>query len=635
MSIKNSKRFAEIEYGLQQYFEGSVSPVMAQVKKTLNAKQVKELADYLRSPAGIMAASNPMMVDIGWQTVRTTGEWNSKTTEDYLKMCNMKMQNDKAMQRDFAVLATEWRNAVVGEIGRAKYDALSKHIGCDMAYAYIGQRMEDLMINKLVKDNMPKSSMEYIMRKAAKQSIWGLTEELMKSPLTKEIEARGEKAYKPSRAENLAGRVAGSAVDAVSLGAFNGWASFAKFVGCDVALGYALDKAVGSTEQRKEQMMERSISKGVFGSNGNVFDGFRKQANGLEEPGSTLQTINSQLSHKIKLPTKKYKPMTWTTNSNNNPFPGFTPDTSFLNTNDKRKDPKYKDVPLIVAPGKEDAYLEEKAKHDALKVKEAERIIAEKAQETNVSVEEQNTYASSDTDTDEEQAEQSQQANENGWLRLPPSRLGHSSELDGSRCSVGWEDLLANFGLDGFGDITHNLGYILAMLPDMLVGLLTGKTKSLNMDNSMIPLASIVAGMFVKNPILKMMLIGMGGANLLNKAGHEALERKVSEGIVVNGRNGTEQGQAVYRQYADEPLSPRLENPILRGRCLIVNIDRVPCTIQLPLAVVDAYQTGALPLNTLANAILAKNEQMQAVAARQYENDREERETVSRARGIQ
>ena len=633
MSIKNSKRFAEIEYSLQQYFEGSVSPVMAQVKKTLNAKQVKELADYQRSPAGIMAASNPMMVDIGWQTVRTTGEWNSKTTEDYLKMCNVKMQNDKAMQRDFAVLAAEWRNAVVGEIGRAKYDALSKQIGCDMTYAYIGQRMEDLMINKLVKDNMPKSSMEYIMRKAAKQCIWGLTEELMKSPLTKEIEARGEKAYKPSRAEKVAGRVAGSAVDAVSLGAFNGWASFAKFVGCDVALGYALDKAVGSTEQRKEQMMERSISKGVFGSNGNVFDGFRKQASGLEEPGSTLQTINSQLSHKIKLPTKKYKPMAWTTNTkSNNPFPGFTPDTSFLNTNDKRKDPKYKDVPLIVAPGKEYAYLEEKAKHDAAKVKEAERIIAEKKQETDVSAEEQTTNVSSDN---EEQVEQPQQANENGWLRLPPSRLGHSSELDGSRCSVGWEYLLANFGLDGFGDITHNLGYIPAMLPDMLVGLLTGKTKSLNMDNSMIPLASIVAGMFVKNPILKMMLIGMGGANLLNKAGHEALERKANEGIMADGRNGTELGHAVYRQYADEPLNPRLENPILRGSCLIVNIDRVPCTIQLPQTVVDAYQAGALPLNTLANAILAKNEQMQAVVARQYENNREERETVSRVRGIQ
>ena len=608
MSIKNSKRFAEIEYGLQQYFEGSVSPVMAQVKKTLNAKQVKELADYQRSPAGIMAASNPMMVDIGWQTVRTTGEWNSKTTEDYLKMCNVKMQNDKAMQRDFAVLAAEWRNAVIGEIGRAKYDALSKQIGCDMAYAYIGQRMEYLMINKLVKDNMPKSSMEYIMRKAAKQSIWGLTEELMKSPLTKEIEARGEKAYKPSRAEKVAGRVAGSAVDAVSLGAFNGWASFAKFVGCDVALGYALDKTKGSTEQRKEQMMERSISKGVFGSNGNVFDTFRKQANGLEEPGNTLQTINSQLSHKIKLPTKKYKPMAWTTNSNNNnPFPGFTPDTSFLNTNDKRKDPKYKDVPLIVAPGKEDAYLEEKAKHDAAKVKEAEHIIAEKEQETNAMSEEHTAYTSSDN---EEQAEQPQQANENGW-----------------------EDLLANFGLDGFGDITHNLGYVLAMLPDMLVGLLTGKTKSLNMDNSMIPLASIVAGMFVKNPILKMLLIGMGGANLINKAGHEALERKANEGLVPD-RYAASNQQVAYRQYADETLNPRLSNPVLKGSCLIVHIDRVPCTIQLPQTVVDAYQAGALPLNTLANAILAKNEQMQSVAMQQYENGREERETVSRSRGI-
>ena len=140
MSIKNSKRFAEIEYSLQHYFEGSVLSVMKQVRKTLNDKQVKELADYQRSPAGIMASSNPMLIDMGWQAVRTAGEWNSKTTEDYLKMCNEKMQNDKAMQRDFALLSAEWRKAVVEQIGRTKYDALSKQIGCDLAYAYIGQR---------------------------------------------------------------------------------------------------------------------------------------------------------------------------------------------------------------------------------------------------------------------------------------------------------------------------------------------------------------------------------------------------------------------------------------------------------------------------------------------------------------
>ena len=608
MSIKNSKRFAEIEYSLQHYFEGCVLSVMKQVRKTLNDKQVKELADYQRSPAGIMASSNPMLIDMGWQAVRTAGEWNSKTTEDYLKMCNEKMQNDKAMQRDFALLSAEWRKAVGEQIGRTKYDALSKQIGCDLAYAYIGQRMEDLMINKLVVDDIPKSSMEYIMRKAAKQSIWGFTEELMKSPLTKEIEARSEKAYKPSTTEKVTGRVAGSAVDAVSMGAFNGWTTFAKFVGCDVALGYALDKTIGSTEQRKEQVMELSISKGVFGSNGNVFDSFRKHANELEESGGFLQTLNGQLSHKIKLPTKKYKPVTWTTNSNNkSPFPVFTPNTDFLKPKDIRKDPKYKDVPLIVAPGKEDDYLKEKAQQEAAKQKEAERKRTEKEQGIDGLGEAQSVDASSD----EEQANQLQQANENGW-----------------------EGLLANFGLDGFGDITHNLGYVLAMLPDMLVGLLTGKTKSLNMDNSMIPLASIVAGMFVKNPILKMILIGMGGANLINKAGHEALERKANEGSVPD-RYAASNRQVAYRQYADEPLNPRLSNPVLKGSCLIVHIDRVPCTIQLPQTVVDAYQAGALPLNTLANAILAKNEQMQSVAMPQYENGREERETVSRSRGIQ
>ena len=600
MSIKNSKRFAEIEYSLQGYFNDSVSSVMKQVKHTLNKNQAKELSDYLSSPAGILASSSPMSVDIGWQTLRTTGKWNSKTTEDYLRMCNEKMQGDKAMQRDFALLASEWRNAVVQQIGRTKYDTLSKQIGCDLAYAYVGQRIEDLMIKKLVADDMPKSSMEYIMRKAAKQSIWGLPEELMKSPLAREIEERGEKAYKPSRMENVTGRIAGSAVDAVSLGAIGGWTSFAKFVGCDVALGYALDKAVCSTEQRKEQVMELSISKSVFGSNYNVFDGFRNQANKLEEPGSFLKTLNGQLSHKIKLPTNNHKNMAWITN-NNYPFP-ILQDGS-LKSQDKRKDSKYKNVPLIVAPGKEDAYLESKAKFEAAAHAKADASSTEKEQEANVSAE-----AQSDN---EEQSKQLQPTNENGW-----------------------EVFLSNFGLDGFGDISHNLGYVLAMLPDMMVGLITGKTKSLNIDNSIIPLASVVAGLFVKNPMLKMMLIGMGGANLLNKAGHEALDMKANEGLGADDRT-RKQLKVTYRQYADEPLNPRLSSPVLKGNCLIVHIDRVPCTIQLPHTVVDAYQAGALPLNTLANAILARNEQMQTVAMQRYENNREERETISRSRGIQ
>ena len=38
-------------------------------------------------------------------------------------------------------------------------------------------------------------------------------------------------------------------------------------------------------------------------------------------------------------------------------------------------------------------------------------------------------------------------------------------------------------GLDGLGEITGNLGYIMAMLPDILLGAFTGKTQSLRLKD--------------------------------------------------------------------------------------------------------------------------------------------------------
>ena len=162
--------------------------------------------------------------------------------------------------------------------------------------------------------------------------------------------------------------------------------------------------------------------------------------------------------------------------------------------------------------------------------------------------------------------------------------------------------MLTSFGLNGLGDITHNLGYVLAMLPDMLVGVFTGKTKNLKIEDNMLPLASIVAGMFVKNPILKMVLMGTGGLNLLNKAGHEAID-------IQKDKNMTNE---------------RICNPQIKGNCLVASIDRVLCTIALPDTVVEAYNQGALPMNTLANAVLAKNDQMRQIAQQNYEQNRQQ-----------
>ena len=583
-TIKNPTRFAELEYCLQGYFDGKLAPVMKQVRDELTHKQLEERGRYQSSLAGVLASANPYVNNTEF-VLKQTGKWNSKTTEDYLAMCNQKIWKDKNIVKDLALLAGEWRNAVVKEIGRSKYDALSKACGEDLAYAYVVQRMEDLMIGKLVKDNTPKSTMDYILRKAAQNSIWGLQEELMKSPLTAEIEARGEKAYKPSKTEKFAGRATALVVDAVTMGGIGSWKSLATLVGSDMALGYILDSKKGNAEQRKEQVMELSISKGVFGQNGNAFTGFRSQAKKVNATDNGyVKTLNSKLHNKIHIPQKAFTPMAWTDNSFKFPF---------QKEQEKRNDPKYKNVPLIVAPGKEDAYLEEKAKHDAVKVAEAERIIQEKKE-----------AEAQQTETDEQQQTQSEE------------ELQDQPENDNSN---GWEGLLKNFGLNGFSDIGNNLGYVIAMLPDILVGLFTGKTQSLGVKDNMMPIAAILAGMFVKNPLLKMTLIGMGGANLLNKAGHEALanKRDGNDGNAVSYGNTTAQ-TVQYKSYPDEPLNPRIANPVLQGNCLVATIDRVPYTIQLPEHVVGAYQAGALPLNTLANAVLAKSDRMRQMAERNY-----------------
>lgn len=583
-TIKNPTRFAELEYCLQGYFDGKLAPVMKQVRDELTHKQLEERGRYQSSLAGVLASANPYVNNTEF-VLKQTGKWNSKTTEDYLAMCNQKIWKDKNIVKDLALLAGEWRNAVVKEIGRSKYDALSKACGEDLAYAYVAQRMEDLMIGKLVKDNTPKSTMDYILRKAAQNSIWGLQEELMKSPLTAEIEARGEKAYKPSKTEKFAGRATASVMDAVTMGGIGSWKSLATLVGSDMALGYILDSKKGNGEQRKEQAMELSISKGVFGQNGNAFTGFRSQAKKVNATDNGyVKTLNSKLHNKIHIPQKAFTPMAWTDNSFKFPF---------QKEQEKRNDPKYKNVPLIVAPGKEDAYLEEKAKHDAAKVAEAERIIQEKKE-----------TEAQQTETDEQQQAQSEE------------ELQEQPENDNSN---GWEGLLKNFGLNGFSDIGNNLGYVIAMLPDILVGLFTGKTQSLGLKDNMMPIAAILAGMFVKNPLLKMTLIGMGGANLLNKAGHEALanKRESNDRNAVSYDNTTSQA-VQYKSYPDEPLNPRIATPVLQGNCLVATIDRVPYTIQLPEHVVGAYQAGALPLNTLANAVLAKSDQMRQMAERNY-----------------
>lgn len=584
--IQHSERFAEVEYCLQSYFDTHFASVMRNVKDFLGQKQAEEIGEYALSPIGLLgsfAAGATGMPDNTMQYLRLTGEWNSKTAEDYVEMCRERIAGNKDFTSDLALLASEWRKAVVSEIGREHYDSLSAQLGGDLAYAYVNYRMEQMMVDRMVKEQMPKSSVEYVLRKGLEGSLFGFADSLMRSPLQQEIDARGEAAYNPSTGEKWAGRGVSLAADAVATGGITSWAALAGTAGLEAA-SYGVEWYLDGKKNAVEKVptVEECISRAVFGTEENVFIGFRKQGNQiLSYENDYVLSVNSQLAKSMGILTEK--PI-WADWMKQDTLPGFQSLQTMLHNEfeDKRNDERYKDVPLIVAPGQEEAYL---AEQRALQEEEHRQSNLKPA----------STDGQKQT-SDELSAQPSPQSSE----QQPPDRQPANEN--------GWDGLFKTFGLDGLGSVGRNLGYVVSMLPDVLIGLFTGHTKSFGVKDSLLPIASILLGMFVRNPLLKMVLIGMGGLNLLNKAGHEALDRK------------EETPRRLYKPYPDEPLNARLANPVLQGGNLFLDIDGVPCSILLPRNAAEACREGALPINTLANTVLAKHEQTKQIAQGNYRN---------------
>lgn len=145
--IRHDGRFAEVEYCLQSYFDTYLVAVMQDVKDYIGKKQAEEIGEYTMSPAGLLgslASGATGMPDNTLRHLRLTGEWNSKTAEDYVEMCRERIAGNEDIASDLTLLAGEWRNAVVAEIGRERYDSLSARLGGDLAFAYVDYRMEQL-----------------------------------------------------------------------------------------------------------------------------------------------------------------------------------------------------------------------------------------------------------------------------------------------------------------------------------------------------------------------------------------------------------------------------------------------------------------------------------------------------------
>lgn len=591
LSEEQILKFAELDCCYGQYFNASVAPVMEQVRKEVSDKQLEEMKEYSDSFAGILSMiSNPMggPSTNSFEMVTRTGVWSRLKTEDYIALCQERIGKSEQITADLKLIANDWRNELVGVIGRERYDSMSKALGTDVAYAYTSYRMEKLMIDRLVRQQMPKSSLDYIMKKAAENSLLGLPAQLQRSPLDREIAEAGEKAYNPSLLEKGTGKVLSFGMDTVTTCGFSSWANVGKLALFEVATEGA--GAIYDATRKKDEMpdMERVISQGVFGE-GDTLETIGKQSKRIDpHENDYIRELDGKMQGRMRLIPQEN--LAWMKEI------GWHPEELKLDLERPMKE-EYSNIPSVVLPGREAAYL-------ALQEEQKKQV--EKPMEKAIV-----------TDNDELPGK-TELIDGQEMIPIPekvfPSDKASSPEEALSSGQSGWGGLLSSVGLSDAGSVGRNMGYVISMLPDMLVGLFTGKTKSLKLMDNLFPIASILMGLFAGNPLVKMLLVGLGGMNLMNKAGHETLEKKSTTDAGV-----TETVRREYKTYADEPLNTRVSNPEIKGDYLLATVDRVPCTIHLPDATIAAYRAGALPLNTLVNAVVVKNDELRAIAQENYE----------------
>lgn len=581
---KNMDALVEVEYCLGRYLDANIAGVMDDVRSDLTRKQGEERAEWNLSLGGILSAMADAShcapgIDTSSQILKATGEWNSKTTEDYLVMCKEAVVKDKELYHDIVDLTIEWRKAMVESIGRERYDQASKQIGCDLASAYVDYRLQQTMIDRLIDKETPKSTAEYIIRKAAGESLFGLPYTLNRSPLEAQIAAEAEAKYKANGWEWGGAKAASFAIDTVATMGCGSWANLAKLAGVEVVFA-GVEAYMDSKKKDNTITIEQCISRGVFGSgeDENVFDSIKAKAGWLDaEKSDGVARINSNL----KRPVGTFS------------LGGFISrgaTTLF--------------APLAKLAGNFKKAINQTAQNAAQQSVQGNDVSSTRTAETELA-------ARSGNPTPEKPMEQNARSE---FENPDDDKIRQEQEAN----QDGWGSLMSDLGFTGLGDIGHNLGYVIAMMPDILVGMLTGKTQSLHLRDNLIPMASVVAGLFVKNPILKMVLIGMGGLNLVNKAGRESLERH-------NNPDGPR-----FKRYEDQELNPRITGPVINGNCLVANIDRTPCSVILPDNVVAAYQSGALPLNTLANTVLAKHDTNSLMAQENYRAATQENQSQTR-----
>lgn len=691
----NYHSFSQVDYCIRQYYSRYMASTIVQEKKLIEKNQNKEFMEALdkedNRPVWAQAADNMHGINSAYRAkmiADATGKWNKMSVDDLVKRCEDKWFKDKRFQNDYSTFVSAFFYNLVAQHGGKESKKLFEY-----AESYVQHRFQTLIIEQLAKEKVPRNTASYIAKKAFSDSLLAFTMPkfgLKDGELGEKVNSKAEAMYNPSAITKAAGFAGATLLDTAVTGGFGSASTTIKATlkGVSIVGDYGLRTYLGhkSAKNWSNEEYAKSDSKTVFGDE----NAFKKIQEGSAKykKGSTefINNINSALSRKIKIAplsisdkarqesnamlvqhkgnsakllstikadfTKQCIPyngnsqvpswmLTKTSKQNRALASSFYALATEMSKEQKTwikcggKKMSFKEVSQRAydyaraadAIDKHHAQLNKRAGFSSKTQKALDDWDKNMAMINAVDAGASNhkktksyhaTSSGVSSSTGTNSVTQSQGYN-------PYSQQPQQAPTGNATTSqtAGWGNALEQMGLSGFSDVSKNMGYVLAMLPDMLIGMFTGKNPNMKLEDNFLPLAAIFGGMFVKNPLLKMLLLGFGGANLFNNAGHAALK----EGYAKTSRAVT------YKTYSDEPLNKRISNPVMKGSSMVATIDGKPMVINISDNAVDAYERGNVPLNTLANAVLQKYDENNALASRNYELHHQE-ENVEQQRGL-
>lgn len=691
----NYQSFSQVDYCIRQYYSRYMASTIVQEKKLIEKNQNKEFMDALDKEDNrsilAQAADNMHGINSAYRAkmiADATGKWNKMSVDDLVKRCEDRWFKDKRFQNDYSTFVSAFYYNLVAQHGGKESKKLFEY-----AESYVQHRFQTLIIEQLAKEKVPRNTASYIAKKAFSDSLLAFTMPkfgLKDGELGEKVNSKAEAMYNPSTITKAAGFAGATLLDTAVTGGFGSASTTIKATikGVSIAGDYGLRTYLGhkSAKNWSNEEYAKSDSKTVFGDE-NAFKKIQEGSAKYKKGGTEfINNINSALSRKIKVAplsisdkARQESNAMLVQHKGNSakllstikadftkqciPYNGNSQVPSWMLTKTSKQnralassfyalatEMSKEQKTWIKCGGKKMSFKEvsQRAydyaraadaidKHHAQLIKRAgfssETQKALDDWDKNMAmINAVNEGASSHKKTKSYHATSSGVSSSIGTNSAtqsqgynPYNQQPQQAPTGNTTTSqtAGWGNALEQMGLSGFSDVSKNMGYVLAMLPDMLIGMFTGKNPNMKLEDNFLPLAAIFGGMFVKNPLLKMLLLGFGGANLFNNAGHAALK----EGYAKTSRAVT------YKTYSDEPLNKRISNPVMKGSSMVATIDGKPMVINISDNAVDAYERGNVPLNTLANAVLQKYDENNALASRNYELHHQE-DNVEQQRGL-